>query len=299
MNTREKMFFIKTKYSVRLFCLLVILIIVIIISILSHYSVLDFIRSFSSPILNSILICGAVILILLTSVVIYFFIYNGYFVFESINTSISVEINSSGYSDILLRISNYCEKHKYKSNELHLNDLNVDEHFNYFETDSPMHSIKKIGVYYSNKYYAENYRYNRYNPYSWIKTVRDSNDIVTNSKMVYYKETFLNKYESYSCHYVSNPPIPIDKLIIVIIDKEYKYQFDFEIQILEEIHEGNILFVLIYEDSPNIMYIGPDVRLFIDDSYLKCVKELFQILKIDNVDINQFIQFRRNSEYYK
>ena len=74
----------------------------------------------------------------------------------------------------------------------------------------------------------------------------------------------------------------------MIIPKE-KIQVSKELYNVEEWHESHVLFTVIYENKPDVLYVGPDVRLYSDDSYQYAIEELCKMLNIKYVDYEKLI----------
>ena len=83
---------------------------------------------------------------------------------------------------------------------------------------------------------------------------------------------------------ISSPPNPINKILIVMLKSKENLQSNREIYNLEEAHESHVLYVLIYENKPELLYVGPDVRLYTDNSYRMAIEELCKMLNINNVN---------------
>ena len=186
------------------------------------------------------------------------------------------------YKDLLDRVNHYAMKHDYVKNELYLNDTNHDEYFTMFTNHA--NPVEIIGVYYSDEYKAEHI----YSTKSGAaKEIRLSNNKELNAKCAPFIDAFCGKKEdTYLKRDLSLPPKPINKIFVVMIDPKEKNQSSWEQWLLEEGHEQHVLFVLIYEDKPECIYIGPDNRRYADDSYMGAIQVLNEMLHL-NIDVSK------------
>lgn len=186
------------------------------------------------------------------------------------------------YNDLLCKVNQYASNHRYHKQELYLNDTRNDEYFTMYTNDS--NPVEVIGVYYSNMYYAEDIGYTRY---GIKKEIRLSNVKNVNAQCAPVINLFCGKKEDkYLKRDLSLPPKPINKIFVVMIDPKEKNQSNWEQWLLEEGHEQHVLFVLIYEDKPECIYIGPDNRRYADESYMGAIQVLNEMLQL-NIDVSK------------
>ena len=211
---------------------------------------------------------------------------------------IMLDVDDLDYKKIMNLISSYCNNVEYNKYELYLDDTGHEEIFTLFKNKKDGF---KIGIYYSDKYYAEYKEVVRNVEVG--KSIRLSNLKEVNSKMVFYIDEFRRK-EGYQYSMSSerqelndslsmNSAIPITSIVFVILKERKKYQ-DFEWDFLKKDHECNVLFVLIYEDKSNEMWIGPDVRLCKDESYKLMLTKLIELLNIKYINIDVLMELSTN-----
>ena len=294
----EKTVFIKTKYKMRIIGLIMLFIIPIVIAVYMK------IRSFF--LLNNIdafliFVVDFLIFISLLFDFFYgliFFLRNGYAHTYVIPKPIMLVVDDLDYKKIMNLISSYCNNTEYNQYDLYLDDTGHEERFTLFKNKKKEF---KIGIYYSDKYYAEYIEVERNAEVG--KSIRLSNLKEVNSKVVFYVDEFRRKEEyQYSMSSERQEPngslsinsaIPITSIVIVVLKERKKYQ-DFEWDFLEREHEEHVLFVLVYEDNANEMWIGSDVRLYKDESYKVMLAKLIEMLDIKYVNIDALIELFTN-----
>ena len=278
----KKQFVIKSKYPIRLFGLLVFCFSFVFMYLVAKYtSVIEeimmmekvYVDLFSVPIFCYLLFKGTILMLL-----------NGETREKILTKPLQLVSGINDYHDLISKINMYLIHNLYEKTELHLTDTGNDEYFTMFTNQS--NPIKTIGVYYSNNYYAEMGDAGRYG----IKAIRLSNDKKTNAKnSVFINEFCGNKEDKYLSMDISCPPNPINKILIVMINPNEKRHVLHEKHNLEEWHESHVLFTVIYENKPDVLYVGPDVRLYSDDSYQYAIEELCKMLNIKYVDYEKLI----------
>lgn len=290
----NKTIFIKTKYKMRIIGLIMLLIIPIVIYIYWKIRSLFLLNN-----IDAFLIFMADLLILISLVFDFlygfvFLIRNGYEHTYVVPKPIMLDVDNFDYNKVINQISTYCNNTEYNQYDLYLDDTGHEERFTLFKNKK---NDFKIGIYYSDKYYAEYKETVR--GVDVGKSIRLSNSKDVNSKVVFYIDEFCEKKEyQYSmnpnipdskCSFSVNLPVPITSIVIVILKERKKYQ-DFEWDFLEKDHECHVLFVLVYEDKANEMWIGPDVRLYKDESYKEILAKLFEMLDIKYINIDALIE---------
>lgn len=288
----EKTIFIKTKYKMRIFGIILLTISLLITSLYLKYRfMLLEIDSFTLATIDIGILIFFIYAILFG---IRYLQINGYYHTYTLRNPIQLLVDDLNYSKILDLVNEYCSLYPFEKHELYLNDTGFDEYFTLYKNSE---SDFKIGVYYSNTYHAE-YRCDG-TALTPLKAIRLSKDKNINAKVSVYIHEFCGKKEHRysmdanrfdSSYYLSvNPPIEICSIVIVVLPKRTEYK-DFEWEFMSTDHEGHVLFVLLYEDKPDTLYIGPDVRLYSDNSYKHAIKELCKMLNIKYVDYDKLIQ---------
>lgn len=195
------------------------------------------------------------------------------------------EINTDidDYIKLMSRVRKYTKKNKYGEMTLTLNDKENDEIFTMFRNLT--NSIEIIGVYYSDMYYAEEVgSYSRYKP---VKSIRLPSDKYLNSKCSIYIDAFCGKKEDkYMKRDTSLNPYPINKILIVMVNANNKLIDLNADALLRGMHESHVLFVLIYENKPDVLFVGPDVRMYSDESYMGAIQVLNEMLQL-NIDVSK------------
>ena len=278
----KKQFIVKSKYPIRLFGILAFIGLVIWTLLYCEYSYIlaDLLMMGEEWLL--MFVCFPVMCWLLMKGIIWT-LSNGVVVEKVLSKPLQIVSGIENYDDLLNKVNSYAEKKDYNKQSLYLNDTGSDEYFTMFTNeDKP---IEVIGVYYSDMYYAE--------MGVWPHTIKDIREInyKYKSKASIYIDAFCGRKEDkYLSLDISNPPKPINKILIVMINPKEKIQVSKELYNLEEWHESHVLFVVIYENKPDVLYIGPDVRLYSDSSYQYAIEELCKMLNIQNIDYHKLIQ---------
>lgn len=277
----KKQYAIKSKYPVRLFGLLMMSSFFYSWYLIFYYEM--YLREFLLDgyyimLIGWIMISGSLFVWGLI-----YFIANKKAIEKKLTKPIRMISGISNYDDLLEKINKYAITNNYEKQFLHLCDIGSSEYFTMYTNYNE--GIEVIGVYYSDMYYAEM----GVGPHR-IKDIRKIK-YKDKSKTSPFIDAFCGRKEDkYLSTDVSNPPKPINKILIVMINPKEKIQVSKEIFNLEEWHESHVLFVVIYENKPDVLYIGPDVRLYTDNSYQHGIEELCKMLNIKYVDYHKLIQ---------